>query len=409
MIRSLRTGVAGLRTHQVRMDVIGNNIVNVNTSGFKRGRVGFQDLIGQQMGGVRGGNVGNGVRLGGVDQVWNEGAYEFTGVGTDLALGGDGFFLARGDRGTVLTRQGNFNFNGEGFLETSGGLRVQGWLADPQGNVATGALRDIRIDPSATAPPRETTRVALSGNFSADLQPGEDSSKATVTTVIYDGQGKKHTLVLTFQRTETDAWSLETAQIAGNPNVTPPIPATDLDGLVDGITFDTDGKYTGPASINLSGIFPDTDGDDLNVSLNLEGLTQFGGSTTVRASEQDGRTAGQLVGYGFDQEGRLLLSFSNGEERAIAQLALGSVQNPNGLDALGGNLYAATAVSGGLVIGRAGQEISAGVIAGAIEMSNVDLATEFTDMIVTQRGYQASARVITTSDEMLQEVVSLKR
>lgn len=407
MIRSLRTGVIGMRSHQMRMDVIGNNLANVNTAGFKRGRVAFQDLIGQRMQG--GGSVGNGARVAGVDQSWTQGAFDFTGMGSDLALAGDGFFVANGPNGNVLTRAGNFQFNAEGFLVTPGGYRVQGWGADGNGNVSTGQLRDLRIDLNASAPPRETSSVTLGGNLSADLIPNEDGSEATLSTVIYDGQGKSHTLVLTFSRTDQDQWTVSSAQLAGNPDATPPIPATDLDGTGLDITFDNDGNLVGPASLDLSGVFPNTNGDDLAITVDLSALTQFGGSTTARASEQNGSASGRLVGFGFDPEGRLLLAFSNGEERVAAQLALGTVTNPDGLEPVGDNLLAANLASGAVSFGRAGEEINTQVIAGALELSNVDVATEFTDMIVTQRGFQAAARVITTSDELLQETVNLKR
>ena len=415
MIRSLRTGVLGLRSHQFRMDVIGNNIANVNTVGFRRSRVAFHDMLGQKMLGIGqtigGATIGNGATVGSIDQAWSQGSFEYTNLATDLALGGDGFFVVRGPEGNALTRSGNFQFDADGQLVTANGMNVQGWAYNPDGTINTGALQDVQLDLNATAPPEETGSVTLGGNLSADLVPNEDGSEATMSTVVYDAQGQPHTLVLTFGMTDADTWTLTTAQIAGDPDAEPPVPPTDLTGSGIELDFDVDGNIVGPdpATIDLSGIFPGSNGDDLAITLDVGNLTQYGGSSTANVSAQDGQAAGRLIGYGIDPSGSLVLSFSNGEQRAIAQLAIGTVTNPNGLEQLGDNFYGLTAGAGDLVLGRAGEEINTAVISGALETSNVDLAAEFTDMIVTQRGYQASARVITTSDEMLQEVVQLKR
>jgi flagellar hook protein FlgE len=397
------------------MDVIGNNIANVNTVGFRRSRVAFHDMLGQKMLGIGqtigGATVGNGATVGSIDQAWSQGSFEYTNLATDLALGGDGFFVVRGAEGNALTRSGNFQFNADGQLITANGMNVQGWAYNPDGTINTGALQDVQIELDATAPPEETGNVTLGGNLSADLVPNEDGSEATMSTVVYDAQGQSHTLVLTFGMTDADTWTLTTAQIAGDPDAEPPVPPTDLTGSGIELDFDIDGNIIGPdpATIDLSGVFPGSNGDDLAITLDVGAMTQFGGSSTANVSSQDGQAAGRLIGYGIDPSGSLVLSFSNGEQRAIAQLAIGTVANPNGLEQLGDNFYGLTAGAGDLVLGRAGEEINTAVISGALETSNVDLAAEFTDMIVTQRGYQASARVITTSDEMLQEVVQLKR
>jgi flagellar hook protein FlgE len=247
-----------------------------------------------------------------------------------------------------------------------------------------------------------------------------------MSTVVYDSEGKAHTLVLTMQKTATDEWTVADAELAGDPDATPPVPAVTLDDAIGiQIGFNNDGTLTGTipggaTTLTLSGgaaansgvpteIFAGSNGDVIEMTLDFEDLTQYGGSTTAAVSDQDGQAAGQLIGYGIDPSGTLSLNFSNGEQRSIAQIAIGTVNNPNGLEQLGENFYGVTSASGDLTIGRAGQEVSTAVISGALETSNVDLANEFTDMIVTQRGYQASARVITTSDELLQEVVQLKR
>ncbi len=408
MIRSLRTGVLGLRSHQVRMDVIGNNIANVNTVAFKRGRVAFHDMLGQN---VPGGNVGNGAIVGAIDQSFAQGSFEYTNLATDLALAGDGYFVVSGSEGDALTRSGNFQFDPDGYLVTANGMNVQGWAYNPDGTITTGATQDVQVDLNATSPPEETENVTVAGNFSSDLVPNEEGSDATMSTVVYDAQGTPHTLVLTFEMSDLDTWTLSTAELAGDPDATPPVAPTALNGTGIDLEFDIDGNLTGPtpATIDLDGVFPDTNNDTLAITLNFDDVTQFGGSSTVAVPSQDGQAAGRLVGFGIDPSGSVVLSFSNGEQRPVTQLAIGTVTNQNGLQQLGDNFYGLTSAAGDLVLGRAGQEVNTGILAGALEMSNVDLAAEFTDMIVTQRGYQASARVITTSDELLQEVVSLKR
>ena len=415
MMNALYAGVSGLRSHQVRMDVIGNNIANVNTLAFKRGRANFSEVLGEQMvgaGGLYRGTRGNGSSVSSVQQNWSQGSFEYTNIASDLALAGDGFFLAEGGNGqTVLTRAGNFQFDADGRLVTQGGLPVQGWPVQADGSVYTGALQDVQIDLDTASAPVETTTASVAGNLSADVIAGSDNDTTTVSCVVYDAQGQAHTLVLTLQKTAEDEWTLTEAELAGDPDAEPPVPATPLGGAGTVFQFDVDGNLTAPdpAESVLTGTYPNSTGDDLAVTVDFESFTQFGGSTTIAVTEQDGQPAGELIGYGFDPEGKLILNFSNGEQSAIAQLAIGSVNNPNGLEQLGGNFFGTTVGSGDLLVGRAGQEVNTAVAAGALEISNVDLAAEFTDMIITQRGYQASARVITTSDELLQELVQLKR
>ena len=427
MIRSLRTGISGLKSNQVRMDVIGNNIANVNTAAFKRSRVAFNELLGQRLlglgrssggSGINPASIGNGVAVGSVDQDWSQGSFEYTNIGTDLALSGDGFFIARGTEGNVLTRAGNFTFNSAGELVTAGGLAVQGWNYNTDGTLNTGQLQNIRLDLNVNAAPEETQNVDLAGNLSADLEarplgdPDSADSQVTMSTVIYDGEGKAHTLVLKMQKTATDEWTVAGAELAGDPDAEPPVPPTDLPNVVGSVmNFDNEGNLqTDPATFTIDGAdFPDTNLDDIDITLNFGDLTQYGGSTTATVSGQDGQAAGRVIGYGIDPSGTLSLNFSNGEQRSIARIAIGMVNNPNGLEQLGENFYGVTSASGDLTIGRAGQEVSTAVISGALEASNVDLANEFTDMIVAQRGFQANGRVITSTDEMLQEVVNLKR
>lgn len=424
MIRSLRTGMSGLRSHQVRMDVIGNNIANANSTAFKRSRAAFNEVLGQQMVGVgstAGGSginpafVGLGTSVGSIDKDWGQGGLEYTSVETDLALEGDGYFMVERNGRNLLTRAGNFTFNSNGEFMTANGLNVQGFRSDPDGVVDMSQLADIQIDYSAQSNARFTREVAVGGNLSAEAPEG---TVETISQVVYDEQGNPHNMIIELEKTDsaTNTWDY-TVRYGGEEFDPAPFGRPgDYEAVEGEISFGTDGRVEDivpPGGINIEWnpdfVGEDDSGDARTFSLDLDRLSQFGGSTTVTVDSQDGYTSGQLVGFTVDPDGMMKLNFSNGQQEPIFQIAISSVNNPNGLEQLGENFYGVTGASGEAVIGRAGREVQTSVVAGALEQSNVDLAVEFTDMIVAQRGYQASARVITTSDELLQETLQLKR
>ncbi|MEX2400071.1 MAG: flagellar hook protein FlgE [Rhodothermales bacterium] len=449
MIRSLRTGVTGLQTNQVKMDVTGNNVANVNTLAFKRGRAAFNELLGQQLLGVgrlAGGSgvnpayVGLGVAVGSIDQNWTQGAIENTNRATDLAMNGDGFFIARSAIGNVLTRAGNFSFNRHGEFVTSNGLPVQGWSFDDNGNVVTGILKDIKIDQASTTPAQATQNILVGGNFDNDLPT--DSIKV-ISTPVFDAGGNARDIQIRFEKltsigdggSPVSHWQGTILDSSGAEvqNAANEIPAdqdpdgdTVLTGPLD-LYFDNTGSLV---KDNAGTPFdPDTDtdqtytfqwdmqggGNDTDMTLNFGGVeranavTSYAASQTLAITEQDGYQSGTLIGNAINQEGILELNYSNGQQIKAYQLAVGQVSNPHGLEQRGDNFFGLTTASGELSLRQAGRNSGTVVISGALEMSNVDLASEFTDMIVAQRGFQASARVITTSDELLQETVQLKR
>lgn len=449
MIRSLRTGVSGLLSHQNRLDVVSNNISNANTVAFKRSRVAFSEMLAQELLGVgrQGGErsnpafIGNGVTVSSIDKNWQQGSFEFTDIRTDLALNGDGFFMANKNGRNVVTRAGNLSFNDQGMLVTAGGLQVQGYGVDANGDIDTSQLQGLTLDLAARDQPQFTSSAEVAGNLSSDTPqwtPADTdgdgantaldapaASRTTISTAVYDEQGQAHTVLITLAKTDTGPndwlWSVEDPDgVLQDDNAA-------VNGISHGsLTFNVDGSVNTITGAGGS-VTADYDGDGIDdgpqltwdpnfvtgsptVDINFrDGLTQYGGSTTALIRNQNGYPAGELSSYRFDKQGRLVMSFTNGQKRYAGQLALGTVNNPQGLEQLGDNLYGETIYSGTLNVGRAGEEIDAAVVSGALEQSNVDLATEFSDMITSQRGYQASARIITTSDEVLQTTIQLKR
>ncbi|BDZ39193.1 flagellar hook protein FlgE [Microbacterium suwonense] len=386
MLRSLFSGISGLRTHQTMLDVTGNNIANVNTVGFKSSAVQFQDSLSQLVknstmpredaGGSNPAQVGLGVQLAGIRTNFSSGAPQPTGVPTDLMIAGDGFFMVRGGGETLYTRNGSFSFDADGRLTTVDGALVQGWTA--QDGLITGgqALGDITLPVGAVVPAVATTRADATGNLPAETEVGEQLVR---DIEVYGADGSTSSVRLTFTRTAT-GWDV-----------------ADADGATATVTF-TDGRQTAASSIVSGGI-----------TVDLSTLTGFSDVSTLALTGQDGRPAGVLSSYALTEDGSLMGTFSNGESKVLARLSLATFTNPGGLEKAGSSQFRPTANSGQASIGQAGSDGLGGIISGALEMSNVDLSQEFTNLIVAQRGFQANARIITTSDEVLQELTNLKR
>lgn len=404
MMRSLFSGVSGLKNHQTRMDVIGNNIANVNTVAFKAGRVNFEDILSQTvegarspqaggMGGVNPKQVGLGMGISSIDTLFTPGSLQSTDNPTDFAVQGEGFFIVSDGSQVYYTRDGAFKTSADGALVNSNGFRLQGWMADTDGNIdSTQALQNITIPVGAQMKPKATTQIALEGNLDANAAAGSE----WITSVqVYDSLGNPHNLTITFTKTAENEWGW----------------TTDLDGTSGDsgtIEFDTDGTVlsggTGTANFILMPV-----AQDINLSIDFSQLTQFGGNPTAYINFQDGYEAGSLDMVSTDSGGVLTGIFTNGQSKALAQIALATFSNPGGLLKEGGNLYQISNNSGLPNIGTADSGGRGSIAVGKLEMSNVDLAQEFTNMIVTQRGFQANSRVITTSDEMLQDLINIKR
>mgnify|MGYP002854412344 CR=1 FL=1 len=463
MMRSLYSGVSGLQNHQTRMDVIGNNISNVNTNGFKRGRVNFQDMISQQMsgaakptdelGGVNPKEVGLGMTVASIDNIFNQGNLQSTGVSTDLAIQGSGFFLLKSGEESFYTRNGSFGLDREGTLvNPANGMRVQGWMAEEvngQDIVSTAATpTDLIIPVGSKDPARETTNVNFACNLNkntpeiAEGASADDVLKGTWGTEqeIYDSFGNKHMLSVSFTRVpgSSNQWNAVVNIDPDNADYTQTrvglgttdgmentfVVSFDNFGALAGVT-DSAGNVTNPdgqvviqASFAVSDSNPDADGNPYRQTMNInlgtigsfkDTVTQSASKSTTKAFYQDGYTMGYLDNFKIDSSGTITGVYSNGTNRTIGQIALATFANERGLEKAGDNTYVESNNSGMARINEAGVAGKGTLMAGALEMSNVDLSEQMTDMIVTQRGFQANSKTIQTADTLLETVLSLKR
>ena len=463
MMRSLYSGVSGLQNHQTRMDVIGNNIANVNTTGFKRGRVNFQDMISQQLqgaakpteekGGVNPKEVGLGMTVAAIDTVFTQGNLQSTGISTDIAIQGNGFFIEKSGEKSYYTRAGAFSLDQNGTLvNPANGMRVQGWMARELNGemvVQTAATpTDLTIPVGSKDPAKATQNINFACNLNKNMpeipeNPTEaDVAKGTWNTEfkIYDSFGNEHLLNVNFSR------------VRGNPNqwnATVMIDPDNADftqtrvglGTTDGVentftvSFDNNGTLqavtdsagnnsnpTGEIILQASYTVPESNADadgnpyrqTMNINLGTIGsmintVTQSASASSTKAFYQDGYTLGYLENFKIDSTGAITGVYSNGTNRTIGQLAMATFANQNGLEKAGDNTYVKSNNSGEAKINASGIAGAGSMLAGALEMSNVDLTEQMTDMIVTQRGFQSNAKTITTADTLLETVLSLKR
>ncbi len=397
MLRSLFSGISGLRAHQTMLDVTGNNIANVNTTGYKASQIQFQDALSQVIqnagaaqqgvGGTNPSQVGLGVRVAGITTNFTQGPSQMTGRSTDMMIQGDGFFVVRRGAETFYTRSGSFDFDATGQMVLPGdGALVQGWAA-VNGVIDTSQpLTDLRVPAGMLMDAMATTGAAYEGNLDVDAADGTQLHREIE---IYDAQGTKQVLDLEFTKT-AGAWSVRASANAdaATPTWTAATP----------VTFDADCNLTAPTTITAGG-----------VTVDLSAVTGFAGVDTLKALSQDGHAAGTLQSFALGADGTLTGSFSNGLKQVIGRLAMANFTNPAGLEKAGGSLFRTSVNSGIIQLGTPGSGGRGTLAGGSLEMSNVDLSSEFTNLIVAQRGFQANSRVITTSDEVLQELVNLKR
>jgi flagellar hook protein FlgE len=414
MMRSMFSGVTGLRNHQIKMDVIGNNIANVNTVGFKKSRVIFQDTLSQTMRGAaspqgnRGGTnpmqVGLGMTIASIDTIHSPSNAESTGNMTDMAIEGEGYFIIGEGLDMYFTRAGNFGFDRNGnLINTANGLKVMGWQDTTNYEVpkdkSPQSIRSIEIRKGMMIPASATTGISFAKNLNTETATNETYS---LPFKVYDSQGHAHNLSVEFNKTATiNEWNYE---ITSDGSI------TDIANNTGTITFNENGEN--PTVTAGGGTFtgkPNNGAADMSFNVDFHGITQYAKETNIDLAYQDGYPAGTLTDVTTDTTGVITGIFDNGYSRQLAQVALANFDNPGGLIKAGQNMYRYSNNSGEPQIGESGTGGRGAIAPGYLEMSNVDLSEEFTQMIITQRGFQANSRIITSSDEMLQELVNIKR
>jgi flagellar hook protein FlgE len=410
MFSSFTSALAALKAHSAAVDTIGHNLANVNTTGFKAVEVAFKDLVAQSMGG--GAEVGMGVGRPISVRNFTQGAIQSTSGAMNAAIQGSGFFVVRGDTNADLyTRDGSFQADKTGVLRTLTGERVQGYSVAPDGTVAAD-LSDIVV-PAGTSLARPTSKMSLFSNLNANAADGATFSGAVE---VIDSIGKTHVITTTFTKTGANTWTMQASMPAGE--TTSDTPAALLDDPLD-IEFDENGRLITPdsdaGSVNITLPGLTSGASDLTVAMNFYDstgtptITQVSAASSTSKTTQDGVRAGQIIEVGMADEGRVIARYDSGEERVIAILGIAITSNPDTLTATGNNLFRASADTARPVPGVAGEGGRGRIKAGSLEASTVDIAREFTNLIVYQRGYQANSRVITTADELSQETLNLKR
>jgi flagellar hook protein FlgE len=406
----MNSAISGLRAHQTKLDVTGNNIANVNTVGYKSSQTVFEDTLSQvvrngsaptaQAGGTNPAQVGLGVKVAGITTNFEQGAAQNTGRSTDFMISGDGFFVTRAGNEQVYTRAGSFNYDAAGNLVTPDGALLQGWMADNGVVDTNGAVETLRVPFGGVMQPTRTTTGAVVGNLSSAAATG---AGVQTQITVYDSLGTPQQLSIAFAKAATpaNAWTVSVTDEAGNP-----VARSTGDPLVFSTTDPTTGEPESGQTFTLqpgTGVWPEP------ISIDLGQLRQFGGPSSLAPGEVNGNAMGSLQSISLSGDGTVMGVYSNNMREPIGKLALATFANPGGLAKAGNSSYRVGDNSGQPAIGEAATGGRGSLIAGALEMSNVDLAEEFTGLIVAQRGFQANSRVISSSDEVLQDLVNLKR
>ncbi len=406
MLRSMFTAISSLNLHQSYLDVVANNLANANTTGYKASRVVFQDQFSQMLspgagpsatqGGVNPIQIGLGTQLGYISPVFSQGMLQATGRNMDMSIQGDGFFIYDQGVNRRYSREGSLSLDSTGnIVNSSTGLRLQGWLVDASGNVDPNMpADDINLTTDGTVA-RATSNAIIGGNLSADTVAIGDT--VTNTMGLYDSLGALHTAEVTFTRTGNNAWSWA---------VTDPAAGAGAGTL----TFDTQGQYSASAVTTAISIPGGAGANAIGLTADFSSMTMLAGDTSVAVTSQDGLPTGTVTDlYITPKDGQVFLVYSNGMREQVAQVAVARFNNSAGLIKSGNTMFQQGLNSGEPQIGLANSGGRGTIAAGYLEASNVDMAQEFTNMILAQRGFQASSRVITTSDEIMQELVNLKR
>ncbi|MBK8064536.1 MAG: flagellar hook protein FlgE [Betaproteobacteria bacterium] len=406
---SFQQGLSGLNAAAKNLDVIGNNVANANTVGYKVSNAVFADVFASSIAGGGGTQIGIGTSVAGVSVGFTQGNVTTTDAPLDMAINGQGFFRVENQGSIAYTRNGQFSLDKNGYVVSPSGAFLTGYTANTMGVINTSSYTNLRISTSEI-PANATTQGEIVTNLdsrkTALLPAGFDMNDpgtyhSATSMSVYDSQGNPHTLSMYFMKTAANSWEVFAAGDGTQIGA----------GSVGTLAFNSDGTLdstgtTFPSTVNV----PATAGATANVAveLNFDGTTQFGNIFSVNQLTQDGYTSGRLSGFSVADDGVIMSSYSNGQTRAQGQVMLANFNNPNGLQPLGGSFWAETATSGQPLPGTPGSS-SLGVLqSGAVEESNVDLTAELVDMITAQRVYQANAQTIKTQDQVMQTLVNMR-
>lgn len=414
------SSLSGLNVNQQKLNVIGNNLANINTIGFKASTVQFMDLVSQSVGGSSANpmQVGLGVMTGSISPSFKQGGIENTGVPTNVAIQGNGFFVVGDANNRSYTRAGDFSFDADGMLVTADGLPVQGYTAvDPATGViiTTGQPANVIVPPGVLRAPTATTKFSTLSNLDSGA-PIAATFSASVQ--VYDALGAPHVATITYTKTGAGAWGYDitvpgedlAAGVPGTPSSigvgTVTFTAAGKLNLVNGVAA-ADVAIAGPAWKNGAAATPlSWDLVDVNGTASLTG---FAGPSATSSVTQNGAAAGTINSISINSDGEILATFGTGSSVTVGQLALANFNNPQGLVKLGSNRFGESESAGIANVGVAGTGGRGTLIGSSLEQSNVDIAQEFTQMILAQRGYQANSKSITVADELLVDTLNLKR
>jgi flagellar hook protein FlgE len=429
VLNAMNSGVSGLMAEDQAIGVVGDNIANVNTTGFKSQRAIFQDVLGHSiLAGTSSALPGSGVRVGSVQQMFTQGALSNTGVSTDLALSGDGFFTVKGAvnglQGDFYTRAGNFNINKDGFVVNPQGLQLQGYMANADGTYQA-SVSSLKV-PTSALPAHATQNATITANLDAssavptvafDVTDPANTSNYSTAMTVYDSLGQAHDVDVYFAK--TSAGNFDWHAVAKGDDLNPPQPGVNVELGTGSLNFTTDGALNSVTGNTFTADFGGaTAGQVVTIDFGtpisaggtgLDGTTQYASPSNVSSQSQDGYSSGDFSGIAVDGQGIVTGMYTNGQQLSIGQLAIAKFRSNDGLGRAGQNLWIETRESGAVAFGTASSGGRGAVSAGALEGSNVDLATEFVGLIQHQRSFSANSKTITTADEMLQELISIKR
>ncbi len=418
MSSAFSIALSSLQANSDAINTTGNNLANLNTTGFKSSSVDFQTLVSEELGG--GGaqsQYGLGVAAPINQQIFSQGTLQSSSSPLAAAIQGNGFFVVSdANNQQLFTRDGDFTLNSSGVLQTQTGQNVQGWTAGQNGINTTGAPGNIVIPTGTVLAPEATQNFSINANLNSNaIAGGADGTFSTPMNVV-DSLGTQHELTVTFTKSTTtpNSWdyqvSIPSADVGGAPGT-----QTNLLGSPGTITFNTDGTMstaggTAPVAISVAGLSDGAANMSMNWDLFNSGvgtITQYGQASATATSTQDGSTGAQFTSVAIQSGGQIVATFSNGQTKVEGQLAMAAIQNPETLENVGNNNFTVSAQTSIPALGVPQTGGRGQIVGSSLEGSNVDMATDFTNLIIYQRGYQASSKVITTADQMGQSLLDL--